>query len=369
MATIGDTTAPSTNTTYYDALFTTTLMAHRRTMVDNIFKEKAFLAYLKMAGAKSTQDGGERVAIPLMYGDNDTVATHGGYSLIDTTPQEGMTTAFCEWAEIAGSISISRREQRQNSGEGRLLNLLEKKTEQAQMTMAEKLNNDMVQGTVNTATFVPDQAEDGTYGVLPLGYWFPKANGTDPVAGGNCGNIARSNPWWRHRTAIGDTGTAETGNSFALNITTYAGMKVALRRLYYYCARGTGGAPDLGILDQVTYETYENALDQSVRYMNTKMADMGFDNIKLKGATLLWDEQVPDVEAGTVAITKGTAWLLNTKFYGLMVDSETDIVTTPFIEPENQTAKTAKVLFMGNTWVSNMRKHGVLYALGQAIVS
>ena len=351
MATIGDTSAPSTNTTYYDALLSTTLMAHRKTMVDNIFKEKAFLAYLKMVGAKSTQDGGERLAIPLMYGDNNTVATHGGYSLIDTTPQDGMTTAFVEWAE------------------GRLLNLLEKKTEQAQMTIAEKLNNDMVRGTVSSATFVPDSAEDGSFGVLPLGYWFPKANGTDPVSGGNCGNIARSNTWWRHRTAICDTGSAETGNSFALAVSTYAGLKVALRRMYYYCARGTGGAPDLGILDQVSYETYENALDQSVRYMNTAMADMGFDNIKLKGATLLWDEQVPDLEAGTAAITKGTAWLLNTKFYGLMMDSETDIITTPFIEPENQTAKTAKVLCMGNTWVSNMRKHGVCYALDQSIVS
>ncbi|HOX22266.1 MAG TPA: hypothetical protein PLL10_02285, partial [Elusimicrobiales bacterium] len=63
-------------------------------MVDNIFKDSALLAYLRMKGAVKKQNGGERVMIPLLYGDNDTVHTHGGYSVIDTTPQDGLTTAF-----------------------------------------------------------------------------------------------------------------------------------------------------------------------------------------------------------------------------------------------------------------------------------
>jgi hypothetical protein len=60
---------------------------------------------------------------------------------------------------------------------------------------------------------------------------------------------------------------------------------------------------------------------------------------------------------------------LNTRFYELFIDSETDIITTPFIEPENQTAKTAKILFMGNTAVSNMRKHGLGCDILQTIVA
>ena len=110
-------------------------------------------------------------------------------------------------------------------------------------------------------------------------------------------------------------------------------------------------------------------MDEKVRYTNTKLADMGFDNIKLRGATVIWDEQVPDLDNGTVAITAGTAFFLNTKFYKLIIDAETDIVTTPFIIPENQTVKTAKILFMGNAAVSNLRKHGAAYAIAQNIVS
>ena len=68
MATIGSTTAPSTNTIYYDSLLSTTLMAFRGTMVDNIFKDSAYLSYLRMSDAVKKQNGGERIAMPLMYG-------------------------------------------------------------------------------------------------------------------------------------------------------------------------------------------------------------------------------------------------------------------------------------------------------------
>jgi hypothetical protein len=296
MATVGDTTAPSTNTVYYDALLTTTLAAYRKTLVDNIFKDSAFLAYLRLTDAVRKQNGGERVALPLMYGTNSTVKTHGGYSTLDTTPQDGLTTAFYEWAEVAGTISISRKEQRQNSGESRLIDLLQSKIRQAEMTLREKLNSDLVLGTVSSSTFVQDTAEDGSYGLNPLGYFFRKEKATDPSTI-DVGNIAGDTyTWWRHRVGVlGSNSGSVSNEDFAINASSFAALKVALRRMYNYCSRGSGGSPNLVVMDQVTYETYENALDASVRYMNTAMADMGFDTIKLRGATCIWDEVVPDV--------------------------------------------------------------------------
>lgn len=367
MSTIGSTSAPSTNTIYYDALLSTSLMAYRDTMVDNIYKDSAYLAFLRMSDAIKKQNGGERIAMPLMYGTNSTVKSYSGEEQLDTTIQDGMTTAFFDWREIGGTISITRKEERQNSGEGRLIGLLDSKIKQAEMSMRESMNQQLVAGTVSSATFVPgNSAKD----LNPLGYFFRKLNATDPTTGGNVGNIpGASNSWWRHQTAVNDSGSKDTGNAFALNVTTYAGLKASLQRMYNYCSRGSGGSPDLVLMDQVSYETYNNALDTQVRYTNTKMAEMGFDTIKLRGATCLWDEQVPDIDNGTTAITSGTAFFINTKFYNLIIDSETDIITTPFVEPENQTVKTAKILFMGNAAVSNMRKHGVVYAISQTIAS
>lgn len=335
-------------------------------MIDNIFKDSAFLAALREFDGISYLNGGERIAVPLMYGTSSTVKSYSDYETLDTTPQDGMTTAFYDWREIAGTISISRKEERQNSGEGRLLNLLEQKIKQAEMSMREILNTQLVQGSVDTATFVPgNSAKD----LNPLGYFLRKANATNPVAGGNVGNITAAQAWWRHKTAVTDSGSTDTGNAFALSVTTYAGLKVALRRMYNHCSRGSGGSPNLVLMDQNTFETYENALDVNIRFQNTKLGELGFDSVRLRGAECIWDELVPDIDNGTVALTTGTAYFLNTKFYKLYIDSETDIVTTPFVEPENQTAKTAKVLFMGNAGVSNMRKLGVSYAHSQSIAS
>lgn len=369
MATIGSTSAPSTNTTYYDALLSSTLDAYMAggSMFDQVFKDSAFLAALRNKGAVQKQNGGERIRAPLMYADNSTIKSYSGEETLDTTLQDGMTTAFYEWREIGGTIGITRKEERQNSGEAALLSLLQSKIKQAEMTMREELNRQLLQGTVSGATFVPGNSAKDLY---PLGYFLRKVNSTDPTTGGNVGNISGSTySWWRHVTGRADSGTLDTGNAMAVNVTTYAGLKVALRRLHNHCSRGSGGAPDLGVADQVTFETYENALDTQVRYQDTKMADMGFDSIKLRGMTLIWDEVVPDIDSGTTAITKGTCFMLNTNFYKLIIDSQTDIVTTPFVEPENQTVKTAKILFMGNSAVSSLRKHGVLYGISQSIAA
>lgn len=371
MATIGNTGAPSTNTTYYDALLSTTLDAYvgGGTMFDNIFKDSAFLAFLRLTDAVKKQNGGERIRVPLMYGDNSTIKSYSSYDVLDTTPQDGMTTAFYEWKELGGTISISRREERQNSGEAALINLLQSKIKQAEMTMRETLNSQLLLGTVSGTTFVPgNDAKD----LSPLGYFLRKDNTANPTAGGNVGNIAASNAWWRHHTAVFDSASKDTGNDFALSVSTWKGLNVALKRLYNFCSRGTGGAPNCSVMDQATFEAYESSLDDKVRYTNTKMADMGFDTVKLRGATCVWDELVGSIDTGDVpggATFTGTAFMLNTNFYHLIIDSETDIVTTPFVEPENQTAKTAKILFMGNAGVSNLRKLGVAYAISQSLTS
>ena len=359
--------APQSNTVNYDALLSTTLMAYRPTLVDNIFKSNAFLAALKKYDGISYQDGGERVQVPLMYEQNDTFRSYSGYSQLVVKPQDGITSAFYPWTEIGGTITISRREERQNSGEAALLNLLESKVKQAEMSLKAAVNLQLIQGTVSSATFVPGNA---TLDLLPLGYFLRYAPNTDPTTGGNVGGIAAATySWWRPMMANFAT-TVATGHQFGLAVTTYAGLKVGMYRLYNYCSRGAdGSAPNLILTNQETYETYENALDTQKQYMDESLATMGFTNIKMKGATMVWDELVPDLYTGTAALTVGTAFFLNTQFYKLYIDKQTDFVTTPFVEPENQTAKTAKVLFMGQAAVSNPRKLGMASRISLTIAA
>jgi hypothetical protein len=367
MSTYGN-TAPSQNTVNYDSLLSTTLFNYRKTLADNIFKSSGFLTLLRQKGGVEYQSGGIAIAQPLMYETNSSVKSYSKYDTLDTTPQDGFTTAFYNWCEVAGTIAIARLEERQNSGEAAILKLLEKKTVQAEMSIKQSINTMLIQGTVSSSsTFVPGNDAKDLY---PLGYFLRKLKATDPVTGGNVGNIAGATySWWRHRVA--DLGGNSTTNADVnVSVTTRAALKMYLYRLWNFCSRGgDGSGPDIILADQVTYETYEMALDASKQFYDVNLADLGFDNIRLKGGVCVWDELVPDVYTGTAALTCGSAFMINSKFYKLVIDSETDFITTPFIEPENQTAKVAKILFMGNATVSNLRKHGVAIAISQSIAS
>ena len=88
---------------------------------------------------------------------------------------------FYEWRELGGTISISRKEERQNSGEAAIIGLLKSKIMQAEMSMREEINRQLVAGTVDTATFVPgNSAKD----MNPLGWFFRQDNQVDPTTGG-----------------------------------------------------------------------------------------------------------------------------------------------------------------------------------------
>jgi len=380
MSTVGA-SAPSQHTLNLDALLSTTLFNYRKVLVDNIFEYNAFLAALREFGGIDYQDGGERIAIPLMYEKTSTTKSYRGYEQLEVVPQDGFTTAFFPWVEIADTISISRREERQNSGEARILNLLKSKIQQAEMSIKRAVNQQLVEGnfaTAGTAACTP--GNDGK-DLLPLNYFLPKDNTADPSGTGvdNVGNISRNTySWWRPVTAVMDNATADTGNAFALSVTTWKGLHIALKRMWNHCSRGADGSgPNIVLMTQAVFEEYEAGLDDKLRYGTTKIADMGFDSIKLKGAACIWDELVPNVDEGYPADNasfatndkQGTAFFLNTKFYKLVIDRQTDFVTTPFIEPENQTAKVAKILFMGNATLSNPRKVGVCYAIQSDIVS
>jgi len=143
---------PSSLTDNFDALLTTTLRAVEPKLRDNITRSNRLLAWLDSKGRMRKQDGGERVQVPLMYQQNTTADIYSAYGLLNTTPQDGITSAFYSWAQLSVSIAISRKEERQNSGRARILNLLEAKTMQAEVSLRELLNNCLVTGRITSSS-------------------------------------------------------------------------------------------------------------------------------------------------------------------------------------------------------------------------
>lgn len=360
---------PSNLSDDYGILLTTTLRAMQPKVRDNITRGNKVLAWLEEKGKFRMQDGGERVQVPLMHAQNSTADIYSGYGLLDTTPQDGVTSAFYDWSQISVSIAISRKEERQNSGKSRAINLLETKIMQAEVSAKELLNNCIVAGRItasaNLGRFLAraGRLDSGASGPLPLGALID-ANASRSVSIGNINGNSYS--FWRNQA------TSSTA-------TTFAGYKQEMNTVYNNCMKGVGGNPDLMIGDQIAWEQYWNSLHNQERYVmegkRTVNVLGGSNALAFRDAAFIWDEVVPDVETnaevvdGVGTVSASNIWYLNTSTLEFITDSGTDFITTPFVRPENQDARVAQILWMGALGVNNRRKNGVLYGISQSIVS
>lgn len=312
----------------FDALAATTIKAYRNSLEDNIFKAMPLLAWLKGAGRKRVVNGGRTIVEQLMYAVNSTVGSYAGYEPIDTSPSEGISAADFQWKQVAGSATISGEEERKNSGKSQLINLLTSKITQLQESAMTALTT-MIYGDG-----LGNSGKD-LLGLLALV--------ADSPTTGTVGNIDRaSNVWWRNQS-----GTATQ------SATAFDNLYSAMRTRYNDCSKGSIH-PDFAIADQVVYEGYESLLQVNERFTNTDEGKGGFENLKFKGLTLMFEPEIKD---------GGRMYMLNSANLSWVVHPDADLKMTDFVRPENQDARTAQILFMGNFVINNSARHGVISAI------
>lgn len=309
-------------------ILSTTLKKYQKTLTDNIFKSNATFFQLKQNNGTRTEDGGERIVEPVMYGTNSTARSYSGYETLDVTPQTGIDSAEFNWKQYSASISISGLEERQNSGTSRIINLLEAKTMQAEESLRQVLTDGLFSdgtgnGNKNLTGLVAMVAATGTYG----------------------GISATNNVWWR---------ASVDSSSEALGL---ADMRAA----YNNSSVGGKDAPTLIVTTQTLYESYEAlftnvAISGGGSHFETpsagrkQMADGGFQSLQFKGVPIVWDE----------SCTSGAMYFLNTKHMKLVTHKDANFKTTDFTKPEDQDARTAQILFQGNLTCNRRKSFALL---------
>lgn len=332
-----------------NALLTTTLDSYSTEMADTIFSSNYLYYMLKKKGCFKSQDGGAYMRKPVMFQVNSTAAWYSGYDTIDVTPQDGMTDGIYPWASLAASISISREEERKNSGKSRLINLLDKKIMQCEESMIEKLNDGLCgEGKYNISQTTKQMA--GLLSLIP-----------EVPASFDAGGLDGDNTWWQNKVRgnaastfvwtydLGDTPVEPTGIA-------------AMRTLYNNCKKGAGGAPDIIVTNQYAIEKYEGGLTPQRRFSDDSVASAGFDNVKFRSALMSWDEDIcsASVTAAQGVDTYAVMYMINSKYFEIMYDSQSLFAHEGFVRPENQLARSSLVVFMGNAMITNRRKCGVL---------
>ena len=352
--------APSTiSTLSYDSVLSTTLFNYWKTQGDAISTANAFFNVMKSSGLYQTIDDiGDRMQVPLMY-ELGNADSYSGYDVLDVTPADGMTSAFWTWAQASVPISISALERKKNSGDAKIIDLLEAKTKQARLGLQEFFSKGFFQGNgITTATAITSPYTSNMNGsafVDPL----PLLVKYDPTTATTVGNIAQGTyAWWQNQY---QTSTAST----------FKGFLKEMRHLRNLCSKGPGGPPDLFVSDQSYYELYEAALAAAHMNPSYQKADIPFDNVAFYGKPLTWDEFVPNASGGTrvQSTAAGTCYMLNTQFFSIKAHSGTDFAPTPFVTPNDQDASTSHILWLGGIGMSNRRKQGVHSAVDTTIAA
>lgn len=305
----------------FDALLSTTLANYRDQLTDNVFTARPLTYWLMDKGRMRYLNGGTKIVEPLIYGLNGTVASYSGYDSITLDPQDGISAAEYDWKQYAASIAISGIEEAKNNGEQEVINLLEAKIMQAEESMREGFN----------VMFYGDGTGNAGKAWNGLGNLVESGN----TVGGINSAAGQNNDWWR---------SYEENTAGAL---TLAQMNTA-----YNSVSVGNDHPDVVLTTQTLFEKYESLLQPQLRYMDTKTADAGFQNLMHKASPVMYDAHC----------TAGVMYFLNSKYITLVGHSGRWFDNTPFIRREGKDATYALIICYGNLTIRNRAKQGKLTA-------
>ncbi len=234
--------------------------------------------YLKKNGLIELRDSiGTHVPVKLLDKPNSTVKDFSHYDDVDNTPQDALAEAQFAYGHIVGTQMYSREELTKNSGDERLIDLVETKTEQLQTSMTNHFSQ-RLKGT---------QDADGR-SMMGIG----RIMTFDAVCGGIDPTKAGFGYWNPQR------GLKSGGGQFALATE----MRAGLRRLTRLCTQ-RNDAPDVQLAGEDVYDAMQAWAEEKLRM---SLADIkaskgwgDFEMFDFNGRTVIYD---PDMDAKTTQL-------------------------------------------------------------------
>lgn len=308
----------------FTEMVTTTFRNHPRKIVDNVTNHNALLRLMKERGNIKTESGGYEIVVPLSYAENQTYQRYSGYDPLNINPSDVLSAAKYDWSQVAIHVTASGRELRMNNSEERIINLVKARVQNAMDTAANSFSTDIYS----------DGALTNQIGGLQH---IITADGTGTVGGINATNF----PFWKNQFKE-MTGTG-----------TYASMRQDMNILWMSLVRGVD-KPDLIVMSHDLYAVYEDGLQANQRYADAKMASWGFETVKYKSASVIFDDN------DNFSKTAEKAYFLNTKYLYLIEHPEARWSQEEDKVPLNQDAVVIPIYWMGQMCTSQRSLQGIM---------
>lgn len=314
------------NSTFTE-LVATTYRNHKAKVVDNISNRNALFKRLKKRGNYKQEDGGLTVAYPLDYASNATYQRYSDYDVLNIQASEVLSAAEYPWRQIAIHVTASGKEIRTNSGDSQIIKLASARIKNAIRTFTNNFSSDM---------YSAGSLQNQIGGLAQL-----VAETNTNVVGGIDANAFS---FWQN-TVLDASDTVTTPSSSNIE----NGLMLPL---WLSLDRGPDDQPDLIVCNTTYYQYFEGSQVSLKRYTGSDSANGGFDGLKYKGASVVFDT--------TASGILSNMYFLNTQYLGIFAHRDADMDEMPSKTPINADAEVLPILWMGNMWCSNRKLQGVI---------
>jgi hypothetical protein len=313
----------------YDSILTTTIEARSKSIQDNVTNNNA--AYLKMSQRGNIRPftGGRVIIEPLSYAENTNAGWYSGADIFTTGLTEELTAPEFPFKQLVAPIVITGSDEIKNSGPAGLIDLLESKVKVAESTLENKLDL----GMYADGTGSDGKELTGLAAAVPV---------TVTNTYGNINRALAASAYWKSR--VTDTNAAPAAATILAKVNTE-----------YYALTRNNDHPDLILMDDVTFGVFEGVLQGQQRWTQSKLADLGFDALKYKGADVVLTTGLGG--NGPAA----TTFFLNTKYLHLRPFSGRNMVPLgDQHRPFNQDVTAKSIVWAGNLTCSGAKFHSRL---------
>ncbi|MCK5681547.1 phage major capsid protein, partial [bacterium] len=224
---------------------------------DIYFKSNALL--FKLLAMGKTIPGGKKIQVVLEHAKGNT-GSYGATTKLPLSKKEIYNAAFFRWAAYFAGVTVDLEDQRQNSGDLAIVNMVNGKLKNAQKGIRQEMAE-----AVYTAAASADA-------LLGLGDLFNASSSTA------YGEIAEDDmAAWKANV---DTTAEDISFTVMQKIRRLASID-----------DNTEGKPNLYITTEALKDGYEASLQTQTRYSDVKLVDSGFDNILFGGAPIVADNK------------------------------------------------------------------------------
>lgn len=259
---------------------------------DGIINNSAITAFLKTKGKIDVQDGGQEIVCPIVVNKNSNLGWMSHTGSMSATLQDPSRALRYDFKTFAGAgVIVNKLHAAQNKGKAEIVRLAKTLMEQSESTIQNDFSSSFWASTV--ATDNPNS--------------IPTLITTTPTTGTIGGQSRSTNKAYQNK--LYDTTVSDLGSEAGLLALESQILKSAVR---------PNDKVDFVVMGDSLFASLSSYLDTLRRFQpDSKMGDLGFNTLKVLGATVV--SETNETLNGENTITSTYIYGINSKYMKLVV--------------------------------------------------